>query len=399
MPATVTSGPSPRATMGFLYLGQALLTMASGAVFALLAEHQDQKTLPGWSLGLIAAATFVGNVAMQITFARFADRGHTRWLLRAGLLCAGLGMIGFAFASGVGGFVGARLLTGAGEGLYGPAARRVVVYRNPQRTAEALGRMGAVAVGGFILGPPLATFLLEIEGIRAPFFVLLAVLAICVPAIARIAEPPPEPVQSRAAVRRLLRNRHVHAALMLGAALQVMFGAFEALWSRFFKDLGATPTFIGVSLALFPIPLILLSPFGGRLADRHGARQAAVVANLASVPFVIAFGFASTPWLVASLAFVNGVTQAVSMPGGQAAMARASPLELLAVGQGLYGAVGAIAAAIAAVGAAASYAAFGPRPTFTATSLVVVALSLGSYLWGNSSPGDEIDERSRAHSD
>ena len=30
--------------------------------------------------------------------------------------------------------------------------------------------MGAVAVGGFILGPPLATFLLEIEGIRAPFF-------------------------------------------------------------------------------------------------------------------------------------------------------------------------------------------------------------------------------------
>lgn len=368
--------------MGFLYLGQAVLTMASGAVFALLAELQDQYALPGWSLGLIAAATFVGNVVMQITFSRFADRGYTRWLLRAGLLCAGLGMIGFALASGVWGFVGARLLTGAGEGLYGPAARRVVVYRNPQRTAEALGRMGAVAVGGFILGPPLATFLLEVEGIRAPFFVLLAVLIICVPAIARIAEPPPEAGQSRAVVRRLMRSRSVHAALMLGAALQVMFGAFEALWSRFFKDLGATPTFIGVSLALFPIPLILLSPLGGRLADRHGARQAAVVANLASVPFVIAFGFASTPWLVASLAFVNGVTQAVSMPGGQAAMARASPLELLAVGQGLYGAVGAIAAAIAAVGAASAYAAFGPKTTFTVTSLVVVALSLGSYLWG-----------------
>jgi len=364
--------------MGFLYLGQAVLTMASGAVFALLAELQDQYSLPGWSLGLIAAATFVGNVVMQITFSRFADRGHTRVLLRAGLLCAGLGMIGFALATGVWGFVGARLLTGAGEGLYGPAARRVVVYRNPLRTAEALGRMGAVAVGGFILGPPLAAFLLEVEGIRAPFLVLLAVLAVCVPAIARIAEPPPEPEQSRAAVRRLLRKRSVHAALLLGAALQVMFGAFEALWSRFFKDLGANATFIGISLALFPIPLILLSPLGGRLADRHGARQAAVVANIASVPFVIGFGFATTPWLVASLALVNGVTQAVSMPGGQAAMARASPVELLAVGQGLFGAVGAIAAAIAAVSAASAYAAFGPRVTFTATSLVVVALSLGS---------------------
>ena len=381
--------------MGFLYLGQAVLTMASGAVFALLAELQDKFLLPGWSLGLIAAATFVGNVAMQITFSRFADRGHTRMLLRAGLLCAGLGMIGFALATGVWGFVGARLLTGAGEGLYGPAARRVVVYRNPQRTAEALGRMGAVAVGGFILGPPLAAFLLEVEGIRAPFLVLLAVLAVCVPAIARIAEPPPEPAQSRAAVRGLLRRRSVHAALMLGAALQFLFGAFEALWSRFFKDLGASPTFIGVSLALFPIPLILLSPFGGRLADRYGARQAAVVANLASVPFVIAFGLASTPWLVASLALVNGVTQAVSMPGGQAAMARASPVELLAFGQGVYGAVGAIAAAIAAVSAASVYAAFGPRVTFTATSLVVVALSMGSYLWGRAAQGVDDDERSR----
>ena len=237
------------------------------------------------------------------------------------------------------------------------------------------------------MGPPLAAFLLEVEGIRAPFLVLLAVLAVCVPAIARIAEPPPEPAQSRAAVRGLLRRRSVHAALMLGAALQFLFGAFEALWSRFFKDLGASPTFIGVSLALFPIPLILLSPFGGRLADRYGARQAAVVANLASVPFVIAFGFASTPWLVASLALVNGVTQAVSMPGGQAAMARASPVELLAFGQGVYGAVGAIAAAIAAVSAASVYAAFGPRVTFTATSLVVVALSLGSYLWGRTRSG------------
>ena len=87
--------------MGFLYLGQAVLTMASGAVFALLAEIQDQYSLPGWSLGVIAAATFVGNVAMQIAFSRFADRGRTRLLLRAGLLCAGLGMIELARGQGL----------------------------------------------------------------------------------------------------------------------------------------------------------------------------------------------------------------------------------------------------------------------------------------------------------
>jgi sugar phosphate permease len=77
-------------------------------------------------------------------------------------------------------------------------------------------------------------------------------------------------------------------------------------------------------------------------------------------------------------------------------MADASPGELLAVGQGLFGAVGAIAAAVGAVGAAAIYAASGPRATFITTSIVVVALSLAAYFWGRTAPAIglvEGDER------
>ena len=151
--------------------------MASGAVFALLAEIQDQYSLPGWSLGVIAAATFVGNVAMQLTFSRFADRGHTRLLLRAGLLCAGLGMIGFALATGR---VGIRRRAVADRRRRralrpGRAARR----RVSQSRAHCRGPR---AHGGSRRGRLHRRALRwrrcssRCEGIRAPFIVLLAVL-------------------------------------------------------------------------------------------------------------------------------------------------------------------------------------------------------------------------------
>lgn len=303
-------------------------------------------------------------------------------------------MVMFAFATDPAGLVMARALGGAGEGLYGPAARRAAVNQAVERPAEALGRMGAVAVAGFVMGPPLGAFLLEVGSLRTPFITLAVLLAICLPGVARIQEPPVV-TTPRGGAARLLRRRPVIAALALSASLQTMFGAFEALWSVYFKDLGASARFIGISLALFPLPMIACAPYGGRLADRAGPQRAAVVANLCAVPVVIAYGWVSVPVLVVALALVNTLFQSVSMPGGQAAMARASPDELLATGQGLYGAVGAIAAAIAALTAAPLYTAHGPRVAFGAVGAAVLALSLASRALSSSGSETELAAQSR----
>ena len=368
-----------RSSNTLLYIGMAAQTMASGVVFALLAELQDTYGLSGFELGVVAATFFATNVAIQLSLSRLADRGHTKLLLQLGLLAGVGGMLLFAVASSFAGLVLARALGGIGEGLYGPAARRAAVNQSGGKPAEALGRMGSVAVAGFVLGPPLGAFLLELGGLSLPFYVLAGLLLLCLPGVRRITEPPVFEIQ-RSGVRSLLSRRAAIAALLLSASLQTMFGAFEALWSRYFKDLGASPRFIGISLALFPLPMVVLAARGGRIADRAGPQRAAVLANLCAVPIVVAYGLVSVPLVVVVFALINTLCQSVSMPGGQAAMANASPPELLATGQGLYGSIGAIFAAAAALSAAPLYAATGPKVTFACVGAAVAVLSLASWF-------------------
>ena len=284
-------GVSAATSTGLLLVSMGVVVMASGVVFALLSNLQDSFALSGREIGLVAATTFVSNVAMQISCARFADRGHARTLLRAGILCAGAGMVGFALASSFWGFIAARALSGAGEGLFGPAARRVIMHADPTRAAQGLSRLGAAAVAGFVLGPPLGKFLVG-TSIRLPFVVLAVLLAVCLPGIALVREPPAgdHSTGSTPRIRTLLRRREIRAALLLAASLQTMFGAFETLWARYFDDLGASERFAGISLALFPIPLVLLASTGGQYADRRGPLRATALALVLAGPVVASFG-------------------------------------------------------------------------------------------------------------
>ena len=113
-----------------LYAATAFEALGYGAIFALLAELQDAYHLPTYGLGLIAGSSFLAGLGAQVGLARYADRGHTRLLLRLGLAIAAVGMLWFGLASHLWEFVGARVLLGVGSGMFVPAARRVVVARS-----------------------------------------------------------------------------------------------------------------------------------------------------------------------------------------------------------------------------------------------------------------------------
>src|SRR5680860_47494 len=76
---------APVARVSFLlYVGVAVEALGYGAIFALLAELQDRYDLPTYGLGLIAGTAFLAGLGAQLGLARYADRGHTRMLLRSG---------------------------------------------------------------------------------------------------------------------------------------------------------------------------------------------------------------------------------------------------------------------------------------------------------------------------
>ncbi len=372
-----------------LYAAVAVEALGYGGIFALLADLQDKYGLPTYGLGLIGGASFLAGLVAQVSLARYADRGYTRLLLRGGLAVAAAGMLWFGLASHLWEFIGARILLGLGSGVFIPATRRVVVSLSGERSGEALGRLASVEVGGFIAGPPIAALVAGVLGLHAPFIVFAIALAVTSPAVARLAEPPVEPQGDKRVIRLLLRRRGVLAGLALAAALFLSIGVFDAMWAKYMSDLGASTAVIAVTLAVFALPLVALSPFGGRLADRRGPIRSGVIALVVTVPCIIGYGLTGSILIASILALVHSVCDAVTVPAGQAAVARGAPPSLAAAGQGLYGAVGAAAAALAAFGAAPLYGGPGPEAMWIVCAALVGLLGIAASVLGRGTTVDE----------
>ena len=69
------------------------------------------------------------------------------------------------------------------------------------------------------------------------------------------------------------------------------------------------------------MPFILLAPFGGKLADRHGPLRTLPLAILGVIGVTVLYGALETPGVLMSFAMVEATFNAVALPATQAAMA------------------------------------------------------------------------------
>ena len=345
------------------------------AVFALLPKLQDEYGLATKSLGLITATSVIMSVITQLTLARFADRGHSLLLMRAGALCMAIGFSWFALADQFWQFALARALVGAGGGMFVPAARRTIVSQDPARAGQLIGTMVAVEVGGFVIGPPLALGLYELGGLRLPFFAPTILLLIGLPLIRTTAASVARTQQRPHAVRSVLAMPAARAALVIGAAANLSIGAFEPVIAKQLTDLGSSDGAIALTLSTFAVPYVFLTRYGGRTADRFGAHRTAIISMLCTVPVIAMFGLVRTAFLIAAFGLLRSIFDTITTPSGSSAMARAVPNELLATGQGLYGAIASTMTGIAAALGALLYGAFGARTLWLTSAGSMLALT------------------------
>jgi DHA1 family multidrug resistance protein-like MFS transporter len=364
-----------------LYVLAAVIAVGNGSVFALLADLQDEHGLPTWGLGLISSSAFFAALVVQLSLSRYADRGRGALLLRLGVVAVCGGLLWMGAATDLWQFVGARALLGTGTGLFIPAARRAVIVADPARQAEKLGMLFAAFLAGFVLGPPIAAVIATAADLRAPFLLFGALVAACGVLIFRMPVPAAGPHHGERGVLRLLvRRREVVAAVLVVVSLRFSIGVFEPVWARFFTDLGASTLVIGLSLTAFAAPMVVVARFGGRLADRHGARWVSLLTAAITVPFMASYGFTTSILLLTLLALLHGVFEAVETPGSQAAVADAAPLEHAAAAQGLAEAAGSAAAAVGALGAAPLYDWLGAGAAWPIFAAVMVVCLAGSVL-------------------
>jgi predicted MFS family arabinose efflux permease len=376
--AAVTARPGH--SLGGLLGATFVLGATNSIVFPLLGDLQKAHGLPTWSLGIISGTAFVVGLVTQLTLSGFADRGRARRLLLAGLALAVAGGLLFAVSTQLWEFVLARALGGMSVGCFIPAARAAAATLDEARVAQNLGRLASFELGGFVFGPVVAGALASWFGLRVPFLVFAGAAAVTLAVVATRPLPmPTHQATSSAPALSLLRRPGVRVATLLALALFVPVGVFDSLWARYLGDRGASTAFIGLSLALYGVPFVLLATRGGRLADRYGAVRSTLRTFWALVPLTALYGLVTVPLAIMSLALVEAVMQAVAVPGAQAAMAEACPPERAASGQGLAGATQLAGAGTIAFIAAPMYEAFGPAAVFCGVAALVGVIVLVAY--------------------
>jgi MFS family permease len=288
--------------------------------------------------------------------------------------------------------------------MYDPAARGYITDATPEdRRGEAFGLYGAAQMGGLLLGPAIGGLGAAIFGGVAFIFVFGAVSSfLAAGAIAwRVRERPHaaglrsaafektelgvqgEPVRGRAAVAAQhptsLVNRWLVAAILFTVGGNFAYGTYEVVWSIFLQRLGAGLELIGLTFAMFGLPILVLSPFFGRRIDRGSLTPYLVAGTVLPVFAALAYTVIQDPRLSVPLILIESTGSAIGGPALFSVIALGSPADRPSTAQGLVGASGTLGFVIASLVAGAA-AEMNIRLPFYLFAIVMTVLSTAAFI-------------------
>jgi len=287
-------------------LALALSLPGDTVLYLLLPMYAAQFGLTLAEAGMLLAANRLVRIAGYGQVARFYMRHGDRPTCTMAVAAAALCALGYATLSGFWALLPLRLLWGlcfAGLNL----STQALATADPIGAAHRSGRSRAFIAIGPVLALPLGALLAQWAGPRPIFFVLAAVALLGLWATRRL---PSAPHRATTPKRRFQRPNSLDAwSFMEGLTLD---GLFIVGLSYLGKDLlpGGAVIVAGALMALRYLAEILLSPVGGRMAERLGAERLLVVLSLLTAMALVGFG---AGWLWACAAAIV-VLRALQLP-------------------------------------------------------------------------------------
>jgi MFS transporter, DHA1 family, tetracycline resistance protein len=373
----------------------ALLASGYGVMFTVLDDFRDEYGIAAHWLGLIVGIGFLSGFLSQVFLAPIADRGHAKHMVMLGLGLNTVGLLGMAAGESLGPLLIARFVSGIGMGMAVPAVRRIVVNEDPENLGSNLGMLLAADVTGFALGPAISALLVPAFGIPAPFLVIAAATVLCMPLVYRVQVTEASEVPARRFAFDLLGSRPMIAALMMGAAVFLMIGTFDALWAIVLDDLEASEWVANIGITLFALPLIFLSSWGGRLAQRIGPFRLGPIGLLFGAGFMFSYGLLPTGIAMFCVGVFHGISDGITVSSTGVAVGLAAPKDRQAGAQGMLGAAETLTGGVTAVLAGALYTLGGRTLAYTVCAVIMVALAIGAFVL----VGPEYRNRQALHLD
>jgi MFS family permease len=391
-----------------LLVAEFIVWLGFGALLPVLPLYFQEQGIDFATLGLVIAAWPAARLVSEPAFGWLADRTARVPLMVVGLVATGIFSALPLIITGPLAFFVLRAAAGLSTAMYDPAARGFLTdTTEPARRGEAFGLYGAAQMGGLLFGPAIGAFGAALIGGHGFVFVFGAIASFAAAAaialtvherpIARRTHPAPGrdhvefPHEDRGAYDDMplhegapasLWNRGLVAALILNGGGYFATGAYEVIWSIFLDGLGAGLDLIGLTFAMFGLPILVFSPYAGRLADRRGVLWFIVFGSI--LPFVtgLTYTIISDPLLAVPLILIEATGFAFLNPALYSVVAASSPPGRSATAQGLFGAAGTLGFIIGSLmaGALAEFDIRYPFYVFATVMLAtfVIALVIGS---------------------
>jgi MFS family permease len=401
-----------------LFVAEFIAWTGYGALLPVMPLYFSDHGVDVALLGVVIAAWPAATLLGQPVFGWLADRTSRARLMVGGLIVTSIALALPLVLTSALAFIVLRALAGLGTSAYDPAARGYLIDATPaDRRGEAFGLYGAGQMAGLLLGPAIGGFGAVVFG-TVEFVFLFGSLTTLGAAIAvglRVREgdarhthvgPPFAPTEfpaeapsvyqraasdvfaePEAAARggrqpSSLANRMLAAALVLNLGGYIAGGTYEVIWSLFLEGRGASLEFIGLTFAMFGLPVLLLSPFAGRIIDRRGGLAFIIGGSLAMAIASLVYPFLPEVGWVLPFLVLEATGFAFLNPALYSLVAAGSPAGRSSTAQGLFGAAstgGTIAAAVLA----GYLAAIDIRLPFLAAALAMVAcLAIGLVVGG-----------------
>jgi MFS family permease len=371
-----TETSTDRGVIVLLMATSLAVATSNSVIFAALSDLQDTYGFADSGLGLIAGTGFLAGFLVNLFLAPLSDKGFAKRMIMIGMVLGATGSVLLALGETLVQFIVARAVIGAAFGLVFPAVRALLANVDTERRGLLLGRLAGVELFGFVLGPLVGGLMIDPLGLSNTFLFFAALNGLSLlmiafrqfPVLTRTNE------SGRLSIA-LLKIREIRVAVLVFMAIQAPVGIFDALWDRYLTDLGGGNTMVGISFALYTIPFILFSSYGGRLADRYNPQKVSMFAMILVVPAVAGYGLFPTLPPVIALNVIEGVVQAITYPAAAAAVAVAAPVGRASAAQGLAGAAGLLMSMMIAFFSPSIYGAAGAAVAFGSVGVMMAVLT------------------------
>jgi MFS family permease len=409
-----------------LLAAELIVWLGFGALLPIMPLYFTEHGVALGVLGVVVAAWPAARLVGEPVFGWVADRTRRVPLMVTGNVAAGIFLFLPLVIVGPLPFTILRGLAGLATAMYDPAARGYITdCTPPERRGEAFGLYGAAQMGGLLLGPAIGGIGASLFGGVGFIFVFGAVssflaaaaIALRVRERPRSIDParvtaleltefhgqpgylvdggvasvtrgeaggsgsgaPDEPAVGRVLAPSGLLNRWLIAAILFTVGGNFAFGTYEVVWSIFLQRLGAGLDLIGLTFALFGLPILVLSPFFGRRIDRGGLTPFLVAGTILPIAAAIAYTQIRDPLLAVPLILVESTGSAVGSPALYTVISLGSPAGRSSTAQGIVGAAGTLGFVIASL-VAGNLAAIEIVLPFYLFAIVMATLSGAAFL-------------------